>query len=214
LAAAAAAGGDDVTDDQLRALPPPSVHIARDAFEQGKASAEKMEVDASSTTAKDAANDDNRGTNHRPKKKSGKKSLSPCGFCVNWQRTCGNDNTNKKREKSGGGNNSSDAQAIEMVIGAKGIKQGKKPKQPGDVLKVTSRLCRYELQMKSAVRCSHLAREYAGGDVLERCDKKVTYQEAKAKSICQDRARRKNLCIPDAWVCSSTSTDFVLSLSS
>jgi len=203
------AGGEGATDDPLSALPLPRVFIASDVFEQGKARSEKAEVDERATVSKNA--DDNN--DHQGTKKSGKKSLAPCGFCINWQLTCnGIDKESKRRS-----NKESQMQAIEMVIGAKGIKQGKKPKKPEDVMKVVSRLCRYELHVKNASRCGHIAGKHTSiGAVhgLNGSDKKLMYQEAKALSICTDRARRKSLCISDdqsplsAWVSSSKDGDF------
>ena len=211
--------GGDAADDQLNALPLPRVYIAGDSFEQGKASSEKVEVDErmAAGAKKIAAEDNDEGTNHS--KKSGKKSLAPCGFCINWQRTC-NDiskdkNGNDKKSKAKGNENSI---SIELVIGAKGIKQGKKPKKPDDVRRVMSRLCRYEMHAKSAIQCSQIVAERTGAFVndLDCSDKKLTYQGAKATSICMDRQQRRRLCISDdqsplsAWVSSSKDGDFVM----
>lgn len=206
--------GGDATDEQLNALPLPGVYIAGDSFEQGKASSEKAEVDEGMAAGANNADDD-PGTNQP--KKSGKKSLAPCGFCINWQLTCiaiEEKGENDKKSKAKGNN---DSDFIELVIGAKGIKQGKKPKKPDDVMRVMSRLCRYEMHAKSAIQCSQIVGKRTGTvDGMFFSDKKTTYQGVKATSISKDRKQRKSFCISDdqsplsAWVSSSKEGDFLI----
>ena len=210
--------GGDAADEQLRTLPLPRVYIARDSFEQGKASSDKAEVDERRAKGAKNAYDGDLGAN--PPKKSGKKSLAPCGFCMNWQIICNviSKEKNTGDDKKSRGKGKKDSDPIELVIGAKGIKQGKKPKKPDDVMRVMSRLCRYELHAMSAIRCSQIVGECTGAvaNDVDCSDEKLTYQGVKATSICMDRQQRKSLCISDdqsplsAWVSSSKDGDFAI----
>jgi tRNA-specific adenosine deaminase 1 len=56
---------------------------------------------------------------------------SPSGMCINWQQ-CSLDDHNMKPD-------------VELIVGAKGIKQGKRPKDITDVIRLSSRLSRYSL---------------------------------------------------------------------
>ena len=66
----------------------------------------------------------------RPKKKLKTNNPTPCGFCLNWQH----------------------GSKAEVLIGARGVKQGKKPKNPQDYQKLASRLCRKELRDSSDLK--------------------------------------------------------------
>lgn len=52
------------------------------------------------------------------------KKVSPCGFCLNWQL---------------------DGEKVEVLVGARGTKQGKKVMKDADFVKQASRLCRRKL---------------------------------------------------------------------
>jgi len=57
--------------------------------------------------------------------------IPPCGLCINWNEDEG----------------------IEVLVGARGIKHGKKPKNPEDIEKLASRLCRAKLAQKFRCMC-------------------------------------------------------------
>ncbi|KAL3791268.1 hypothetical protein HJC23_000885 [Cyclotella cryptica] len=62
------------------------------------------------------------------------KKESPSGMSINWHQRYQSNATLTKKEDN-----------FEVTIGATGLKRGKKPKQPNDVIKSASRLCRYNL---------------------------------------------------------------------
>lgn len=69
-----------------------------------------------------------KGTTHNAKKES------PSGMSINWHQQYQTIATLTRA-----------ADNFEVTIGATGLKRGKKPKQPKDVVKSASRLCRYSL---------------------------------------------------------------------
>lgn len=58
------------------------------------------------------------------------KKESPSGMCINWHQLQSTDSKSK-------------AKNVEVTVGATGLKRGKKPKHPQDVINSSSRLCRY-----------------------------------------------------------------------
>ena len=87
-----------------------------------------------STTPKDSVNENGKRImataahdGHAEASRKAKK-VSPSGFCVNWQRHEG----------------------IEVLVGSRGTKQGKKCVTEAEFAKQASRLCRRELQMLAA----------------------------------------------------------------
>jgi len=66
------------------------------------------------------------------------KQASACGMSINWHQT------HLQGLKSGNKHNNEVAKT-EITIGATGLKRGKKPKRPKDVLGSASRLCRFNL---------------------------------------------------------------------
>jgi len=122
----------------------PNLHICNEVYPQGKAAAEKDVHDR-------ATSDDQQGASKKRKLGDGstrspisqpmaKTQISPIGISINWQTTCQP--------------NSNGTVDVEQTVGAKGIKQGKKPKRIGDVLKCSSRLSRHQL-FQDALSCIH-----------------------------------------------------------
>jgi hypothetical protein len=102
----------------------PSVHVVSRLFASGKAAmAAKTQsvVDADKTSEQSS-----RGETKTSKKRKrvDATALSPCGFALNWQ--------------------ASDPTTTEQIVGARGIRQGKKPKSPEDYQRLSSRLSRKE----------------------------------------------------------------------
>ena len=219
MRASAALGWAKAGEMQESAKPPtsmamqvPSVHIVKKNFDQGKSIAEKAGLDNGRST--DSTNppdvEDNKpvriaGSKRKHKDatnveiytataKGKKKVVSPCGFCVNWQRL---------------GTGADDG--IEMVVGAKGIKQGKKPKKPEDVNKAMSRLCRWQLA-KSAIRCDSLVE---GNIMCLEGEATIRYQKAK-KLACGRYNVRSGHCMTTeesplhGWVRSVKAGDFLI----
>lgn len=96
-------------------LHPPEVSIVKSLFARGKASAE-----ASSSHKRKRDADTETQKIHCPTK------LSPCGMSINWQigdTPC----------------------TMELTIGTRGIRHGKKPKCEKDYIRLKSRLCRAAL---------------------------------------------------------------------
>lgn len=87
----------------------------------------------------------NTTTNDLRKRKRGRdstKKVSPCGFALNWQQ--------------------SSPDAVEIVVGARGICQGKKPQSVEDYRKLSSRLSRQSLYQEGRVMLATKASSYLG----------------------------------------------------
>ena len=123
------------SDDGLK-MRMPSVHVVSQIFKNGKA--------AMSTTPRDgtASGSEQSADSTRKRKRSGAtEKVSPCGFALNWQQ--------------------SDPGVTEMIVGARGLCQGKKPKAPKDYPKLASRLCRCALvRLCQSVESGSLATRY------------------------------------------------------
>jgi len=125
----------------------PKIFICSQIFRDGKAVTEKFMHDVrmrnnptSSIISKkrksvDISYPDEQNSKHQ----FTKKCLSPSGISINWQISLANDKNNN----------------IEQIVGAKGIRQGKKSKRLQEVLPCASRLSRYVLFFDS-VECSYL----------------------------------------------------------
>lgn len=112
----------------------PTVHIVRKVYESGKAamivtskakyfSGEKRKL--LDCNEEDKCSGENRELGDCGKNNTAMKArkVPPCGMAFNWNQNEG----------------------IEVLVGARGIKHGKKPKTPQDIKKLASRLCREKL---------------------------------------------------------------------
>jgi hypothetical protein len=108
----------------------PLVFLSRRAFARGKATQEayhglpqkKRKLNpriGSSTTNTDTSTWDS-SPGHETK------ASPPAGFSINWHQSRSNE-------------------PVEVTVGARGVRQGKKPKVPGDYIQLQSRLCRNAL---------------------------------------------------------------------
>jgi len=113
--------------------PIPTVHIVPQTFVSGKAAMTVPSMSSSLAGEKRKQSGDrgesqgidsnNQDTGHAIKNSNGsqtQKAVPPCGMCFNWNQN----------------------EDIEVLVGARGIKQGKKPKTPRDIEKLASRLSR------------------------------------------------------------------------
>ena len=111
-------------------------------------------------------------TKHHRKRKRLDGSLevkvSPCGFALTWQQ--------------------SDPKATEMIVGARGIRQGKKPKTRDDYIKLSSRLSRRELVHLVACCLQESEDNMRGQSTMP---KNCSYQEFKKQLCPKDWAMRK-----------------------
>lgn len=124
---------DDDDDDDVsgfaRQITSPDVHLSEYTFRRGKtavesntctASKEKPVADGNSKKRK--RGDDNREQSaDSPTTTAIRKKISPAGLSINWQQS---------------------DKVVELTVGARGIRQGKKPKKSVDYVRLQSRLCR------------------------------------------------------------------------
>ena len=95
----------------------PEIGICSEIFARGKAVVEESSTRLTATVSSADAPAERARKRPRP-------SFSPCGMSIHWQHS---DPT------------------VELLIGVRGIRQGKKPKSPEDYHALGSRLCRSEL---------------------------------------------------------------------
>ena len=138
---------------------PVKFHICQEIFPQSKAEAEREAHCASlrrcdggprsqSSKKRKLSNVDKVENIAKCTEKKNQRQ-SPIGISINWQTSLP---TSIRREH----NESRQEQfGIEQTVGAKGIKQGKKPKRMEDVMKCPSRLSRYAL-LQDSIDCVRL----------------------------------------------------------
>jgi len=115
----------------------PTVHVVSNIFSFGKAAVACEAIPNNRNNEKQSSpivlgrkrkrmdsNSDDQDNNLINDETNNRKKVSPCGIALNW--------------------NNSD-QKMELVVGARGIQQGKKPKSLKDYQKLASRLCRASL---------------------------------------------------------------------
>lgn len=164
----------------------PDLFIVPAQFPQGKSAVEKQEFDIKFATVNDTED-------HFPKKKqkltdgstipcitSNGKARSPVGMSTNWQ--C---EPNIPLDCF-----SAKHQNVELVVGTKGMKQGKKIKSASDIVKSASRLSSWSLFHLGLECIEHLMTDgdgnatflnnHNGMDFINECKNgKISYQEVK-----------------------------------
>lgn len=164
----------------------PDLFIVPAQFLQGKSAVEKQVFDIKLVTSNDTED-------HVPKKKqkltdgstiptitSTGKARSPVGMSTNWQYE-----PNISWDRS-----SVKHQNVELVVGAKGMKQGKKMKSVSDIVKCTSRLSSWSLFHLGLECIEHLLTNgdgnstflnyHNGMDFINECKNgNISYQEVK-----------------------------------
>ena len=126
----------------------PEIHICALIFPEGKSISEKyMHNTCKSNLIKKRKFEDGtpNGNTYETKQKK-TRTLSPIGMSINWQIQSSNDLNVCKSGKN---------VELEQTVGAKGIKQGKKLKQVGDVKSCASRLSRH-LLFEHSLNCMSL----------------------------------------------------------
>ena len=106
----------------------PSVHVVRSVFPSGKSASAFSSSPRSFSTSLSLDKPLQAPPGKKTKLSSGSsrnQKVSPCGFAMNWQCT--------------------DPDVTEILVGARGICQGKKPRTLSDYQKLRSRLCRQSL---------------------------------------------------------------------
>lgn len=172
----------------------PSVHIVSNAFPSDKATMEskiqesKVGAD-NSAPQKESANVAFIG--RKRKRDEGITALSPCGISLNWQ--CCN------------------ATLTEMVVGARGLRQGKKPKSDRDYQDLASRLSRREVS-RLAMPAINGARETDDSSSLP-----GTYQQLKRNTANPDWLQFKATILTTGvlagWLRNGDEADFTLEAS-
>ena len=138
-------------------------------------------------------------------------NISPCGFSLNWQQAppplstaiviySNDEECNKKQNgknigyhRINGNNKPGNDDLMEITIGATGMKQGKKPKIPQDVIKHSSRLCRYKMWLQIR-KCENMLRSLGWGGLTRDGinERKMTNLEQQNNSIFKIEANERN----------------------
>lgn len=106
-----------------------------------------------------------------------------CGMSINWHQSFqANDLTKTERKKW-----------AEITIGATGLKRGKKPKTPIDVLGLASRLCRMSF-LEKCLRCTKFRDGTGQSDdkLIPHSEERCSYQQYKQKCTCYKSAEYFN----------------------
>lgn len=111
----------------LREWKGPSVHIVTQGFARGKATMDFSVISEQQNNSTPLEGEVNATSNV----KKCKRTIAPCGVSINWDQTLP-----ATRKESGD-------MPVEQIVGARGLCQGKKPKQVADYHKLASRLSRY-----------------------------------------------------------------------
>jgi len=125
-----------------------SKSVADYQFDQQNSNERKRKLDHTDTDPRKRAKTDHTSPDSQTLK-SIHKSKPACGMSINWHQT------HLQEHKSGNKHNDKVA-TTEITVGATGLKRGKKPKQPRDVLGSASRLCRFNL-LQRCLRCTDLS---------------------------------------------------------
>ena len=114
---------------------PPEVAVVTDVFENSKSSSEFRHDTKMNALA-----------HNTPNNKGRVKKESVCGTSINWHQTIVQEAAN-----------------AEVTIGATGLKRGKKPKCPTDVINTASRLSRYHFALRCGKRNPVSSKTYTDG---------------------------------------------------
>lgn len=156
----------DNDDDDDCAIRIPMVHVVSQVFDSGKAATAARSTKQRQPEKEPSSHNNIRVVEAKAfNEESGKKrkrgegpTISPCGFALNWQQ--------------------SEPIQTEILVGARGIRQGKKPKSKEDYHKLASRLSRVEL-LRAQRR------------LLRKHEHAKTYQEFKNQSCCSNKKWRE-----------------------
>jgi hypothetical protein len=138
--------------------------------------------------------------------------ISPCGISLNWHQECYLSNQDKGKGKNRTLHN------IEQTVGAKGIIQGKRPKNARNAIKSTSRLSRWALSSRSRMCLKLMFDRCQETSVLQsdvECMSTLSYQELKRRFVPSNFLRIRDIILQElqasplvGWVRNSTEDDF------
>jgi hypothetical protein len=185
----------------------PSVHIVADSFPSDKsameskmqaqeAPAEKNENNSLSSIEVSIPGRSTASTRKRKRSETPIKKLSPCGISLNWQCL--------------------DPNGTELIVGARGLCQGKKPKSNQDYSKLASRLSRREFVRLAQMHYDILPSGNKCGSERDVPSIGVpeTYQEVKRVVSSQDWDKWKASILRSGilagWLRNSEDGDFLL----
>jgi Adenosine-deaminase (editase) domain len=169
---------------------PPTVYITSHTFTAGKS---MMAVVGEPQTAATATNNhhDGDGTTleNRKRKRDGQQksrnptgNIVPCGVSINWNEADARIITKESENPS---------LMVEVLVGARGIKQGKKPRTPKDYANLASRLSR-----------SHIVQDFVLRTTADRqitvdhnLPSKMTYHKLKEETACQEWLKTKEFIL-------------------
>lgn len=161
---------------------PPEVAVVGSVFEYSKSSSEARHDIRLNKLA------DNTSINSKCVKKD-----SVCGTSINWHQASVQHTAN-----------------TEVTIGATGLKRGKKPKSPSDVLKAASRLSRYHFALRCN-KCYSISPEVDAGDHDTDAASYRKYKQRASDSLLTGVATSALGAGPLAgWVRSGSQDDFEL----
>eukprot|EP00934_Nitzschia_sp_Nitz4_P006820 Nitzschia sp. Nitz4//scaffold38_size140716//106606//107985//NITZ4_003159-RA/size140716-processed-gene-0.40-mRNA-1//1//CDS//3329550114//6810//frame0 len=166
----------------------PLVHITPKQFYCGKAAVVVTHV-RKRKREEDTSNQENPKA---PNSSTNSRSMSPSGMSMNWQ-----------------GFNPT---AIELVVGNRGIQQGKKPKTDKDICQLASRLCRFEfLRLKS--KCDVVREQHEDGGKQSPGDASFKdYKHCKNEDVDLDWKTYKNKILSTGkfvgWIRNEEDGDF------
>jgi Adenosine-deaminase (editase) domain len=141
--------------------PVPSVHVVSAILSSGKAAMSNNDNLNHSSTHCMQSGQKRKRENHDC---DSKRTIPPCGIALNWNQADGD---------------------LELLVGARGIRQGKKPKSQLDYQKLSSRLCRANL-LQLANLLLPISDLVSGTDT-------VCYQDLKVKLATNEYRDTKNL---------------------
>ncbi|KAL9190990.1 hypothetical protein ACHAXT_000696 [Thalassiosira profunda] len=178
-------------------LRPPTVAVVDQAFDCSKSASEcrYLEAQTNERVRKRQKSEDGNAVACGDGRRSAKKE-SACGMSMNWHQEIAESDAKK---------------STEITIGATGLKRGKKPKTPPDVLRSASRLCRFNF-LDRAQRCKSYKRSIQPEDChpsISQAEKASSYGQFKQRWGCTTEKERFQGPLNE-WVRSGKDDDFMM----
>jgi len=168
-------------------LRPPSVSIVQSSFPRGKASSSVAQSNLTSSSMCKGNSPDTSNSKKRKRVETSKSKISPSGFSVSWICSSvdnGSEGGNSSRR------NLNSPQQLEVLVGARGVLHGKKPKSIEEYEKVQSRLC-----PAAFARCAASVISKTEAEQPQTDGALATYgTEWKAKQRQQQQGQENNEC--------------------
>ena len=109
--------------------------------------------------------------------------MSPCGFSLNWQQDALVPKSSLAHQHKNNSNNKNDSN-VELIVGARGIRQGKKPKSADDYKRMASRLSRWNMiQIMEQIRSMAENANLAGAPLAHAAPHENSEMRKKKKTI-------------------------------